>query len=427
MKRNLTISRISALFILILVLFSSCLNNNESTGTVIIKLPGSNSARSAIELPYELPIEYINNLKYDITCIGPGKPVNIPGTGGSTIRLSLAAGEWTITIIVFNTKNIEIDRQSETITIEAGSTATVPFVISIDKPIYFKAWSNPQSTESKRGISTIDALKIRKFNESIIIEPFTLYEVKISGYSNKELHDLSGYIGLFTPNGHRHVSAWMGNFTIPQGVFNDFTFYIYTDSLAGVNSIDELFVDLTIVDNNLPQEIKDNDIVAALFDFDMSIIKFTNPPGWSNGVINNPVPLNRSTPNTDTRRLDVSADGTVTAIFSETGGGYAFSFMFPSNWASYRTVEITYNAVQTSASHGKLTIKKGYTEWVDISYGEYGQYVNVAVGNNQTYSFPTDAFTGMRIPGVTFQVNNSSQNDLPMSFTFKVTRIRLLN
>ena len=70
MKTSGFIFKMSAIFLFIGVLFSSCeINSSSEMGTLVIKLPGS----SAIGAGFEIDESVKNILNYHIDCEGPGK------------------------------------------------------------------------------------------------------------------------------------------------------------------------------------------------------------------------------------------------------------------------------------------------------------------------------------------------------------------
>jgi len=116
------------LIIIILVvtgLFSSCMmNDRDGYGTLVINLPAGRSAISN---------EFISTLSYRVDCIGTPGEVSKTLRPNESTAISLAAGEWIVTITVLNAADHEIGKSdSKTVNIVGGSTTRETFDISID-------------------------------------------------------------------------------------------------------------------------------------------------------------------------------------------------------------------------------------------------------------------------------------------------------
>jgi len=109
------------------MLFFSCsLSDNGDYGTLVIKLPGSGSARAAISP------EFTATLSYSVDCIGPDKKSQ-KFKSGESASMRLLPGEWKVTVTVFNAADENIgEGEPESVVIEAGKTTTVPMPVKIE-------------------------------------------------------------------------------------------------------------------------------------------------------------------------------------------------------------------------------------------------------------------------------------------------------
>jgi len=127
MKNVIKKQRLFSLFIFLFSLFA-CAIENQNTGTLVIRMPGNGNARAAIS------DEFTNTLKCKIVCVGSAT-IEREAAPGETIPIPLAAGEWEVSVTVFNAANEEINtaKIKETVTIKAGEPTTLKLVIPIDK------------------------------------------------------------------------------------------------------------------------------------------------------------------------------------------------------------------------------------------------------------------------------------------------------
>jgi len=126
MKTFNSILKTLILFLFVGMLFFSCpLNDNDGYGTLVIKLPGSGSARAAVSGTFK------DTLSYKVICEGPDN-VESEFSAGGTVSIPLNAGRWTVTVEVLNAASENIGQGTKEVDIETGKSVTVTMPISID-------------------------------------------------------------------------------------------------------------------------------------------------------------------------------------------------------------------------------------------------------------------------------------------------------
>jgi hypothetical protein len=107
-------------------LFFSCARGIDSCGTLVIRLPGSDSASRAAVSP-----GFTATLTYHIRCSGPGSVIR-EAKSGSDVSLLLNEGDWTVTITVLNAAGLSIGSGTAAVIIENGKTTLVQIPVGID-------------------------------------------------------------------------------------------------------------------------------------------------------------------------------------------------------------------------------------------------------------------------------------------------------
>jgi len=107
-------------------LLLSCAIETHNNGTLVIRMPGGTNARSVSPA-------FLDTLTYRIDCEGHGS-VSRTARVGEAVSIPLAAGDWNVTVTVFNAAEQEIGRSAAIpVTIEAGKTTRKELPITIDK------------------------------------------------------------------------------------------------------------------------------------------------------------------------------------------------------------------------------------------------------------------------------------------------------
>ena len=128
---NLTIKAITV-FLLAGALFFSCSladTDPDAYGTLVITLPGSDSARTLSETD-TFSEDFLADLRYIVDCSGPGNESREFGPNGK-VAIPLSPGDWNVTVTVKNAAEIIGRSVPKSVTIEAGKT-TSPVAIEID-------------------------------------------------------------------------------------------------------------------------------------------------------------------------------------------------------------------------------------------------------------------------------------------------------
>jgi hypothetical protein len=125
MKTLNSIVKITAALCIMGALFFSCsINDTDEYGTLVIKLPGSGSARAVSN-------DFIKTLSYRIEYSNDTeeKEVNHSArSSGDSVSISLSPGAWVVTLTVLNAADQEIsDKYTTTVLIEGGKTNTAEF------------------------------------------------------------------------------------------------------------------------------------------------------------------------------------------------------------------------------------------------------------------------------------------------------------
>ena len=112
--------------LLIAAALFSCAIENQNNGTLILKMPGGANARSVSPA-------FLDTLTYRIDCNGTAS-VSRTARAGEAVSIPLAAGDWNVTVTVFNAAEQEIGRSAATpVTIEAGKTVRKELPITLNK------------------------------------------------------------------------------------------------------------------------------------------------------------------------------------------------------------------------------------------------------------------------------------------------------
>ena len=119
-----TVKIIIAMFITGVILFS-CAIENHNNGTLILKMPGGSNARSVSP-------DFLDTLTYRIDCEGTAS-VSRTARAGEAVSIPLAAGEWEVTVTVFNAAMQDIGGETKMVAIEAGKLKKEDFKIFLEK------------------------------------------------------------------------------------------------------------------------------------------------------------------------------------------------------------------------------------------------------------------------------------------------------
>jgi hypothetical protein len=121
---------LTAAFLLSGALFLSCpLPSQGDYGTLVLRLPGREAqtgARAAVSDAFSA------TLSCRIDCDGPGGRITRQGQAGASLSIPLNAGDWTITVTVFNAADQSIGSGSARALIEGGGTTALGINIVID-------------------------------------------------------------------------------------------------------------------------------------------------------------------------------------------------------------------------------------------------------------------------------------------------------
>jgi len=126
---NSIVKAIAALAIIGALFVTCSINNADEYGTLVIKLPGSNSARTVSDY---------TKLNYHIKCSSDTEEdVTSDAVSGDSISIRLSPGHWDITLTVLDDeREKEIGRGTATADIESGETKTVSIHIEVDEYPY---------------------------------------------------------------------------------------------------------------------------------------------------------------------------------------------------------------------------------------------------------------------------------------------------
>jgi len=139
MKNNTLVKTIIALFFAAALIgtsvLSCLLNDADGKGTLNIKLPGNNSART-------LSDEYLGSLTYTLDFTGPGKTQAKKAGAGENVTIILSAGSWDIDVKVFDS-NSKI--------VGGGETTTVNVEVGVVTPVTIYVFIDPESGKDSSG------------------------------------------------------------------------------------------------------------------------------------------------------------------------------------------------------------------------------------------------------------------------------------
>jgi hypothetical protein len=116
------------LLVVFSIIVSSCtIPVDTAFGTLVINLPESPHAvgsRAVFD-------DFIATLRYRIICTGPGKPVTTETAGGSS-AISLAPGDWEVSVTVLNRNGDTVGSESTAVTIVSNETSSAEISITVD-------------------------------------------------------------------------------------------------------------------------------------------------------------------------------------------------------------------------------------------------------------------------------------------------------
>ncbi|MDR2965956.1 MAG: YDG domain-containing protein [Treponema sp.] len=121
----------TGLFFIVVVIiaggiFSCDLFDKSDLGTLVVRLPGSGTARSAA---FE---NFVETLKYQIDCTNGSETIGNIYSPGEAVTISLSAGTWVITLKALDKEDYTIGEYTETVDIKPGKTTTVNMNIKIN-------------------------------------------------------------------------------------------------------------------------------------------------------------------------------------------------------------------------------------------------------------------------------------------------------
>ena len=128
-----TFGKVAFIFIIGILIFSCEFVSQEQYGTLIIKLPESEQSQAQIRAAGD-PISpgFTGTLSYRVECKGPSS-VTKDFLAGGTVSISLAPGNYTVTVYILNAAGTIIGSGSVQTSIVANSSTTVPMgEIAID-------------------------------------------------------------------------------------------------------------------------------------------------------------------------------------------------------------------------------------------------------------------------------------------------------
>jgi len=126
---NTIVKTITALCIMAMF-FSCSIYEADEHGTLLIQLPGSDSARAAVT--------DFTELKYRIECDSSYEKVSRDADSGAFVSIPLSPGEWTVTLTVLDAKNNKIGgSEPKKVLIKSGKPTNVSMDIALDQYPYF--------------------------------------------------------------------------------------------------------------------------------------------------------------------------------------------------------------------------------------------------------------------------------------------------
>ncbi|MCL2758912.1 MAG: hypothetical protein FWD22_01725 [Treponema sp.] len=120
--------KIIFLLIIVTLVISCPLGDSSKTGTLVIRLPGSSDARSGVGISND----FANTLKFNINFNGPIEKDMEVHNAGDTVSISLAEGNWEITLTALNAVGFPVGENTIKVTIIAGRTSSVPITLPIN-------------------------------------------------------------------------------------------------------------------------------------------------------------------------------------------------------------------------------------------------------------------------------------------------------
>jgi len=120
--------------LLIAAMLFSCEIENQNNGTLFIRMPGSaNEISLGSGNSRSVSPAFLDTLTYRIDCEGTAS-VSRTARAGEAVSIPLAAGDWNVTVTVFNAAEQEIGRSAVIpVTIEAGKTTRNELPITLEK------------------------------------------------------------------------------------------------------------------------------------------------------------------------------------------------------------------------------------------------------------------------------------------------------
>jgi len=126
-KLNSIVKTIAALSIMGALFFSCSMYDPDKDGTLVIKLPGPDSARAVSS----------DARQYRIAC-GNGTEEAIRVASSGSVSMSLSSGQWAVILTVLDNDGQNIGSSDpETVVIEGGKTKSLSIEINLDKDKYY--------------------------------------------------------------------------------------------------------------------------------------------------------------------------------------------------------------------------------------------------------------------------------------------------
>ena len=266
--------------------FTSCPDNNfGNMGTIVIKLPGGGSYDRAVMEGFDKN-KYLNELKYNIVCEGPGPIIKRNAGAGETIPLYLTPGTWSVTITIINKNGRELARDTITEVVKAGMSKPVNFSFKLDEPYYFLTNTYEDDEKNERYEWTIDrhTINLGNYYTKKLVDGDN-YLINIKGHSNTKIDSIEARFWLYTGDNlidrdHDNMLR-LGNST-KDSIINfeqdkdfDITFVV-TANLNGSNTFKNLLNEPGRISLSLSCKFNDsqgeqNDIKAAITHFNMTV------------------------------------------------------------------------------------------------------------------------------------------------------------
>jgi hypothetical protein len=164
------------------------------------------------------------------------------------------------------------------------------------------------------------------------------------------------------------------------------------------------------------------DATSIEFDPDTKVVTVVFPATGAAGLaeaVLDPVPA--PTKMGSDGNATVTITGNVVAVeATATGGGVGFYYTFDESYKAYTTLRITYTAALTGAV-AKVSVKNGANSWSGIATGQYKDIVD----GGTTFDVTIAELTGTTF-GISFQINNNGDSDIPQDWTFEVTEFKFI-